>query len=121
VSAHIVAADSITGLVGAAVYAETLAAVSKHLRHEREFVEATILVERSEDFLLAPDLYPVASTRFHINILSSPERGPFELLAQADFVMVNVFVWPFSERAGATNSLHTRLMSLMNPRSKKAR
>jgi hypothetical protein len=67
-SAYIVAADSIAGLVGALVNTETLTAVLKHLRHERESVEATILVECAKNFLLAPNLYPVACTRVHVNI-----------------------------------------------------
>jgi hypothetical protein len=121
-SPHIVAADSITGLVRAAADAETPTAVFKHLRHEGESVEAPIVVERPEDFLLAPDLHPVASTCIHINILSSPVRATFELLAaNADeLVMVKTVPLPVRKRARPTTSLHTKPMSLVSLLSKKA-
>jgi hypothetical protein len=73
-SPRIMPADRIAGLVRALVNAKTLTAVFEHLRHKREPVEASILVERPEDALLAQDLYPVACTRFHANVLSSRER-----------------------------------------------
>jgi hypothetical protein len=61
-------ADRIAGLVSGLVNAKTLTAIVEHLRHEREFVEASIFVERSEDFLFAQDLDPVACARFHVQI-----------------------------------------------------
>ena len=69
----IMPADRIAGLVRALVNTKTPTAVFEHLRHEGEPVEASIVVERPEDVLLAQDLYPVACTRFHVNVLSGPE------------------------------------------------
>src|ERR1700731_303388 len=73
-SPRIMPADRIAGFVRALVNTKPLTAVFEHLRHEGEPLEASILVERPEDILLTQDLYPVACTRFHGNVLSSPER-----------------------------------------------
>jgi hypothetical protein len=37
-----------------------LAAECKHLGHERHAVKLPVAVERVQDFVLAPDFYPVA-------------------------------------------------------------
>jgi hypothetical protein len=57
----ITAADGIAGLVRALINAEALTTVFKHLGHEGEAVEATILVECAEEFLLPEPL----SSRLH--------------------------------------------------------
>src|SRR6202040_3757495 len=69
-SPRIMPADRIAGLVRALVNTKPLTAVFEHLRHEGEPPAASILVERPEVLLLAQDLYPVACTRFHANVLS---------------------------------------------------
>ena len=79
-SPRIMPADRIASLVCGLVNTKTLTAIFEHLRHEGEFVEASILVERSEDFLFAQDLDPVACARFHVqSSCPDPERCTWEL------------------------------------------
>ena len=57
--------DRVTGLVRSLIDLEALAAILKHLRHEGEFLQSAVLVERSEDLILAPHFYPVACAQCH--------------------------------------------------------
>jgi hypothetical protein len=77
-SPRIVPADRIASLVRGLVNTKTLTAIVEHLRHEGEFVESSILVERSEDFLFAQDLDPVACVRFHVQLPIQSGKASFE-------------------------------------------
>ena len=52
--------DGVAGFVRAFVYFEALAAILKHLRHERHAVESALLVERPQDLFLASDFDQIA-------------------------------------------------------------
>jgi hypothetical protein len=49
---------------------KALAAILKHLRHERKFFETTVLIQRAEDLVLASDLHPIAGAQIHLRILT---------------------------------------------------
>src|SRR5579864_8554800 len=50
----------VAGLVRALIDVKTTAAECEHLRHERHAVELAVLVESTQDFILAANLEPVA-------------------------------------------------------------
>jgi len=53
-------ADRIAGLVRGLVNAKTLTAIFEHLRHERQTLQLSIFVERSQDLFLGSDFDPFA-------------------------------------------------------------
>src|SRR5512146_547427 len=113
-------ADRIAGLGRGLVDTKTLTAIFEHLRHEGETVEASILVERSEDFLFAQHLYPVACTRFHVQrpiqsgkVTLEPLRANRQTPTQGPCPSP-----PFKGKCPLVS--HTNPMSLMSHRSKKA-
>src|SRR3954454_940166 len=61
---HLPAADShgrIAGLVGTFAHAQRLPTIPEHLRHEWQLLELALLVQRTENLLLRPDLHPFTS------------------------------------------------------------
>jgi hypothetical protein len=56
--------------VGSLEDLEALTAVFEHLRHERLAVQLPLPIQRPQDFLLTPDLYPFTypqfQTAFHV-------------------------------------------------------
>jgi hypothetical protein len=54
---------------------EPLAARLKHLRHERQALQSARLVERPQDFFLAPDLNPVSCPQLTHVVTSTPQRS----------------------------------------------
>ena len=56
--------NGVAGLVCSLVNLESLAAEGEHLGHERHAVEPAIAVERTKDFVLAPDFHPIAYAQF---------------------------------------------------------
>jgi len=55
--------DGVTGLVRPLVNAKSLIAESKHFRHERQVIEAAVLVQGPQDFLATPDFHPVSGLK----------------------------------------------------------
>jgi hypothetical protein len=55
--------DGVTGFVSDCTDAETLPTERKHLGHERQALNAAVLVQRGEDFLFAANFHKVAGAK----------------------------------------------------------
>src|SRR6266481_9230510 len=55
--------DVVARLVRSFEDPEPLATVLKHLRHEREIPQATLFVERRQDFILTADFHPFSNSQ----------------------------------------------------------
>jgi hypothetical protein len=73
------AINRVAGLVRALVDLKALTAVLKHLRHERQPLQAAILVKRAEDLLFASNLHPITRSEFHGSSLPSCAFSVFEV------------------------------------------
>jgi len=58
-AADVISRDRIAGLVSSLVNLKPLTAPFEHLRHERQSLEAAVLVDRCENLVLTSDFDPI--------------------------------------------------------------